>query len=191
MKINIWIFIQLIMLDLIKTKEKILVYVSSKSQFPDKDDYQFMFENQHNMAIKFGAFTNSKILYEWMFVSIYSSKYREINFYFCFGSEQPHIITQSHMMRKAQSLESLSSFRSDPTQSRLSLSRITNLKRFTEYYSLLNKYTSDVSLRKSLFTTISQIKSRNQSRPLLPSSQWSLRKFCVLLFSVQNTFRKR
>ena len=105
-----------------------------------------------------------KLIQYWKTQLIYSPKYIEINFYFCFGVQQPHIITQSHLIRKAQSLESLSSFRPDPSQSKLALARMSNLKHFNEHYELLNKYTSDVKMRKQLFLSIAQIKQRAPTR---------------------------
>ena len=70
------------------------------------------------------------------------------------------------MMKTANSLEVLSSLRSDPRLGIRNIAKIKNMKVYTEYYEKLNHYEEDEELRKELYDSIHDIKTKRKERIL-------------------------
>lgn len=97
-------------------QERITMYISFKTQFPDNEDFQFKYENQPSVNVKFFS--------ECVYVSLFSQCYHELELYYCFGFQQPQIVSQTHLRRKVESLEALSSFKNSSSSS---LAKLKNL----------------------------------------------------------------
>ena len=119
---------------------------------------------------------NKAIGSEFMYVSIYSTLYNEINLYLCFGSQQPNILQTNGLSKylklntknptsiETNPLDTTSPFNLNARYGSRNVSKLKNVKLFTEYYEKLGRLEEEEDMRRELFSSINSIKTKRKEQ---------------------------